>query len=51
MFGLNIEFPIIVVIILVVFIVCREFLTWYWKIDAILIELKEINKKLGERGP
>jgi hypothetical protein len=39
---------ILLVIVLVIFIVCREVMCWYWKINQTVIILNEINVKLNE---
>ena len=38
---------IIALISIVVFLILREFWCWYWKINAIVDLLRQINAKLG----
>ena len=35
-----------VLILIVIFIICREIMTWYWKINQMVSLLKEIQKEL-----
>ncbi len=39
-------FLLIVVVPIIVFLICRELLCWYWKVNDQLAVLKSIDKKL-----
>jgi len=41
----------VLIVALVIFLAARAWVLWYWKIDAILAELKAISKKLDRGGP
>jgi hypothetical protein len=38
---------VLLVVIIVVFLICREIVCWYWKITQMVDLLREISAKLG----
>ena len=41
------SFVLILIISILIFIACREIICWYWKINATVKNLSEINEKLS----
>ena len=35
------------VVVIIVFLICRELVCWYWKINRIVELLEGLNRKLG----
>ncbi len=44
------ESLITILIVVGVFLICREFVTWYWKLNAITVLLTEIRDELRAQG-
>ena len=42
---------VVLLVALVVFLVARELVTWYWKINRIVQLLESIDRKLGGGPP
>lgn len=46
LFGIVLRFLLVIVLAVVVLLIVREIVMWYWKINAILFELREVNENL-----
>ena len=46
LFGITLRFLLGIILVVVVLLIVREIVMWYWKINAILFELREVNENL-----
>ena len=51
MLALLVPMFLFLAIVLLIFLICRELVCWYWKINRIVSLLESIDQKLGRSTP